>query len=47
MVNEEHPGGALFLWENWGSNGRFSPFSYVIPVWSLLYYITVIHALLV
>ena len=36
-VNESASAGALFLWENWGRNGRFPPISYVIPRDALLY----------
>jgi len=43
---KEHLSGALFLWEKWGSNGRFSPFSYVFPVWGILYFNITLHALL-
>ena len=37
-VNESASAGALFLWENWGRNGRFPPISYVIPSCRLVYF---------
>ena len=47
IVKKEHLFGALFLWEKWGSNGRFPPISYVIPVEGTLYLNTVMHVQLV